>query len=414
MASSIKTMDSTNFHLPDECWEHVFKFLDDDDYHRHLKSISLVSKQFLSITNHLRLSLTICDQTYPFLHRLFHRFPNFTSLDLSCYCFFDIHKLLRRISRSPLKLTSLDLSNQPTIPFKALQAFSEKITTLTSLTCSNIDSLGNNDMVLISHCFPFLEQLDLSSSSSFSSRDFDIMNVGVISMSMSLPKLHKVNLSGQFYLNDSSLLHLCKNCEFLEEVIMLKCPFLTQEGIASVIRERPTLKSLSIRWRSNGRLDDISSHILDSLVSLRGLTCLDLSSLHISDKLLSSLAMGGLPLRRLVLQNSTGYSYHGLFQLLSKCQCIQHMDLQKAEFLNDHHLVKLSLFLGGLVSLNVNKCRMLTGSSLFALVIKCPSLNEIKMEYTSTGKESVENSNSFIDVSISPQLKSLYLLAIHT
>ncbi|MCI17019.1 F-box/LRR-repeat protein, partial [Trifolium medium] len=58
-------------------------------------------------------------------------------------------------------------------------------------------------------------------------------------MSIALPKLRKINLSGHaFYnINNSSLLlHLCKNCEFLQEVVMLTCN-LTPDGIASAIRQ---------------------------------------------------------------------------------------------------------------------------------------------------------------------------------
>jgi F-box/leucine-rich repeat protein 2/20 len=126
-------------------------------------------------------------------------------------------------------------------------------------------------------------------------------------MLIALPKLRKIDLSGSGLDNinvDSLLLHLCKNCEFLEEVVMLNCQFLTQYGIASAIRHRPTLRSLSFRWTYYSNI--ISSHFIDSLVSLKGLTCLYLSCIKISDELLSSIAMGDLPLRRLVLQYCIG------------------------------------------------------------------------------------------------------------
>ncbi|RHN58642.1 putative leucine-rich repeat domain, L domain-containing protein [Medicago truncatula] len=145
--------------------------------------------------------------------------------------------------------------------------------------------------------------------------------------------LRKVNLSGHCHAIDSLLMHLCKNCEFLEEVTIMNCSSITCIGIASANRERPTLKSISITWRSiKPRYNNINSHFIDLLVSLKGLTCLDLSSSCIPDELLSSIAIGGLPLRRLVLHNCTGYSYAEIFSLLSKCQCIQHLDLQKLTF----------------------------------------------------------------------------------
>jgi hypothetical protein len=45
------------YYLPDECWEGIFMFLNDDTDRRYLKSLSLVSKRFLLITNRVRFSL---------------------------------------------------------------------------------------------------------------------------------------------------------------------------------------------------------------------------------------------------------------------------------------------------------------------------------------------------------------------
>jgi F-box/leucine-rich repeat protein 2/20 len=231
-------------------------------------------------------------------------------------------------------------------------------------------------------------------------------------MLTALPKHPKIKLSGGFSsINDDSLLlHLCKNCEFLEEVVMLTYDFLTCDGIASAIRQRPNLRSLSLSWISF-QIDDniITSHFIDSLVSLKGLTCLQLSCRQISDELLSSTGMGDLPLRRLVLQYCTGYSYAGVFSLLSKCQCVQHLDLHNADFLNDQNIVTLSLFLADLVSINLSQCWQLTNSALFALVRNCPSLSNIKMEQTRIGENIAENSNSSMNFVLNPELKYLYL-----
>jgi F-box/leucine-rich repeat protein 2/20 len=238
---------------------------------------------------------------------------------------------------------------------------------------------------------------------------FHDIEVGVKAMLTALPKLRKVNLSGFFPVNDLLLLHLCKNCEFLEDIVMLKSPFLTYHGIASAIRQRPTLRSISFPWSSCRFHENISSNFIDSLLSLKGLTCLDLSYAHISDELFSSIAMEDRPWRRLIFQYCTGYSYDGIFSLLSKCQHIQHLDLTNADFLSDHHVVKLSLFLADLVSINLSKCCKLTDSTLFALVRNCPSLSDIKMENTSIGENIVENSNPLMNFVLNHQLKSLYL-----
>ncbi|MCI25665.1 F-box/LRR-repeat protein, partial [Trifolium medium] len=56
-------------YLPDELWERMFKLLNGDS--GTLKSLSVVSKQFLSITNYFGFSPKITDQTIPFFSRLF-------------------------------------------------------------------------------------------------------------------------------------------------------------------------------------------------------------------------------------------------------------------------------------------------------------------------------------------------------
>jgi len=55
---------------------------------------------------------------------------------------------------------------------------------------------------------------------------------------------------------------------------------------------------------------------------------------NISDEMLYSIAREGLPLTRLVLKYCFGHSYAGIFCLLSKCGGLQHLDLQRAGFLN--------------------------------------------------------------------------------
>ncbi|GAU34831.1 hypothetical protein TSUD_259110 [Trifolium subterraneum] len=391
------------FHLPDDCWISIFREIidgDDDNNLCYLQPLSLASKHFLSITNRLRFSLTISNPTLQYsIPTLFHRFLNLTSLHITIFQG-KLNSLLCQISKFPFKLKSLKLSNQTQFPAKGLRALSKTITTVTSFTYLYIDNIDNNDFVLVSHCFPLLEELDMQHNRMC----FQGVEVGLKAMLTALPKLRKINLSGYYFINDLLLLYLCNNCEFLEDIIMLKCPLLTRHGIASAIRQRPTLRSLCSYQCGN-----ISSHFIDSLLSLKGLTCLDLSYANISDELFTSIATEDLPWRRLVLQYCNGYSFAGIFSLLSKCRCIQHLDLKKADFLIDHHVVNLSLFLADLVSINLSECCKLTDSALFTLVNKCPLLSDIKMEHTSIGENIVENSNSLLNFVLNPPLKSLYL-----
>ncbi|CAJ1951369.1 unnamed protein product [Sphenostylis stenocarpa] len=403
-------MSEEDLHLPRECWELVFKFLKPN---LHFEPLSLVSTQFLAITNLLRTSLTISNPTLPFLPSLLLRFPSLTALDLTRLHHSHLHALLLQLSGAAPPLLSLNLSGHPSLPSNGLRAFARKITTLKSLTCSHLGSLQNADLLLIADCFPFLEHLDLSFPENTDNSGDPVSDLGVKALSLALTKLRSVNLSGNFFINDPSLLSLCKNCELLEEIIIFECHFITQRGIASAIRERPCLRSFCVsnfgcgtKKGDTGR-PYATSNFINALVGLKGLTCLDLSCSSISDELLCCVAEEGIPLKKLVLQGCCNYSYVGVLCLLSTCQSVEHLDLQNADFLCDQRVEELCEFLGNLVSMNVSGCRMLTDLALFALVRKCPLLNEIKMEATDVGKKGVDV--DFVNGFVNRQVKSLYL-----
>ncbi|XP_058730573.1 uncharacterized protein LOC131602467 [Vicia villosa] len=100
-------------YLPDELLDCIFKSL--NGHRRTFKSLSMVSKQFLAITNRLRFSLKIIDQTIPYLPRLFLRFPNLTSLKLASIfkIIEEVDDLVTLVSTFPLHIKSLYLSTRP-------------------------------------------------------------------------------------------------------------------------------------------------------------------------------------------------------------------------------------------------------------------------------------------------------------
>ncbi|XP_050917326.1 F-box/LRR-repeat protein 3 [Lathyrus oleraceus] len=404
-----KIMEEAEYsYLPDECWECVFEFLnhggdgDDYDHKRNLKSIPAVCKQWFTITNRIRSSLTIYDPTAPFLSRLFHRFTNLTSLDLTHF-HGDLDSLLLQISLFPLKLTSLNISHKPTIPANGLRAFSKNFTTLTSLICSHISSFSCTHLFLIAECFPLIEELDLHLIHPIAGETIRSFLDGFEALSSSLLKLRKLDLTGHFYMNDKSIMQLFKNCKHLEEVSVLHCFKITRAGVVSALGEKPTkLRYLCLPLF-------LIPRVIDSLMNFKNLTYIDLSysSDSISDEILTSIAMEGLPLKTFIMASGHGYSYAGIFSLLSKCQSIQHLELDYILFLNDNHVMELSSHLVGLLSLRLSRCFMVTYSALFSLVMNCPSLSDIKME--DIGGKSVMNYDSLMEFGVYPQLKSLYL-----
>ncbi|KAL1292719.1 hypothetical protein AAHE18_19G018700 [Arachis hypogaea] len=376
---------------------HQEPHLPDDDHLDH-ESLSLVSRQLLFLTNRLRTDLSVLDPVPPLLPALLRRFRNLTTIKITRYFTGDINALLSQIALFDLpSLRSLDLSHQPTFPSHGLRQFSQKFPTLKSLNCS----FTPQDLGLIVECFPNLEEIDVSFPPNNSDEITDYSRV--MAFASGLKKLRKVNVSGNRKFRNSHIFTLCQNCHFLEELIVLKSTSKLSviRQMANAIRQRPQLRSLAF----SGSHDKISEFI-DALVNLKGLTCLELSWSCISDEVLCAVAEEGLPLRKLSLQYSIGYGYHGISRLLRKCNHLQYLDLESTEYLNDQRVGELSLLLGNLNFVKLNRNRELTDLSLFAIMRNCPLITEIRMESTCLGKKKVEE--NFLVVNYS-HVKFLYL-----
>ncbi|KAK7389495.1 hypothetical protein VNO78_24593 [Psophocarpus tetragonolobus] len=391
--------------FPEECWELVFRFL---GHGRHLESLSLVCKQFLSITNQLQFSLTIYDSTIPLLPRLLLRFPRLKILDLS-HLNGHYEGLLHQISQFGLDLDLLNLSNQRTLSVDGLRELGSKMKNLRVLICSNIGSLRDSHLVVIAYCFLFLQELDISFPLDSQASDF-----GILRLSSMLENLRKINISGNYFITDKSLLSLCQNCLSLEEISFFTCFKITQIGIAYAIRLRSSLNSISFnieKKRIHGpgfTLTPIDLDLIHSFRSLKRLTAIDLSNSVISDEFLFAVAEGGaLLLEKLILQDCCNCTFSGISYVLSKCQSVRCLDLRKVDFLTDQCIIKLSVFLLSLTSINLSGCCQLTDSTFFILTRNCPLLSEIKMERTYLGVKGEEYliPDSFVNL----EVKKVYL-----
>jgi len=188
-----------------------------------LNSLSLVSKQFLSITHCLRSSIIVKDATRPYLPRLFKRFTNLTSLDLSHYKY-PLDELLCKISTFPLKqLTSLKLPLESDFPVNGLQAFSQTITSLTSLTCSHAYFDNNHLLLLIADCFPLLKQLNLSHPL-FDPTYLDNIHInGIQSLLSHSPYIQHLGLSYTCFLNDQHVADFFLLLPHLVSINLTRC-----------------------------------------------------------------------------------------------------------------------------------------------------------------------------------------------
>ncbi|KAK7253148.1 hypothetical protein RIF29_37618 [Crotalaria pallida] len=412
--------------IPEDCWEAVLRRVvvsedkdedeDEDEVNVVFEPLSLVSKQFLSLTNRLRSSLpirTTSTDTKIILPPLLSRFPNLTSLDLSIHHSRSSSALRRRDSHallsyifhhcSALPLIYLNISGHQKLPFDQPIP---KMQTLKSLICSHFGPLPDSDLAHIPRCFPMLQELD------FSNPTVPGLSADALcSLALGLPMLNKVDLSCNPCITDSSLIYLFKHCHLLQHVTILGFSSLTPLGIASAIFERPRLTSLSFSPCPLKQQPPLLP-LLHSMLSLKSLACIHFSHVSVPDQFLSSIADQGLPLTKLSLAACYSYTYDGIFCLLSKCQLIQHLNLTGARFLQDNHVTQLSMFLTHLVFINLTFCKQLTNLSFVTLATKCPSLTHINMGFTSIGEEGNEKKEdrcSMDCVAKNSQVKSLYL-----
>ncbi|KAK2414133.1 F-box/LRR-repeat protein [Trifolium repens] len=347
-----------DFYLPDECWQYIFKFLIKDcgdsrqpQYrHVYLKILSVVSKQFLSVASSLVFSLKVKEHhsKLRLLPRLLNRFSNLKSLDLT-YPHSNLNILLCQLSTFPLKnLKSLHLFCYFSyFPVDGLRVFSKKITTLTSLTCSHIQSFNSTYLFLIADCFPLLEELNLTSPIHFTLINNESLLDGVEALSSKLLKLRKVNLSGHYYINDQSLLHLFKNLKLLEEAIILGCDQITSAGLAAALRERPTLKSLSF-------------------------TCL------FEPEYCETLFAVSPQLKSLEFTCNSWLSIEGIKLFTSIFPKLEVLNLSDTT-VDDETLYVISKNCRGLLQLYLEKCRQVTMKGVKHVVENCTQLREISL-----------------------------------
>jgi F-box and leucine-rich repeat protein 2/20 len=182
--------------LLEELWERIFKYLIDDN--NTFKSLSEVSKQFLSVTNRLRFSLKIIDQTIPFIPNLFQRFPNLTSLDLTHFSGDStLEAILTKISSFPSNIKSLNVCHRVPLRQNGLRVPSQNFQNLLkSFNCTIMTASFKMDLLFIANCFPLLEELNLDYHYYHGTKNNFVLNID--NQYLPLPKLRKINLSCDF------------------------------------------------------------------------------------------------------------------------------------------------------------------------------------------------------------------------
>ncbi|XP_058781933.1 uncharacterized protein LOC131656349, partial [Vicia villosa] len=246
-------------------------------------------------------------------------------------------------------------------------------------------------------------------------------------LSLALSKLRKVNLAGHSYINDPSLFHLFKNCEFLEQAILLDCHRLTNSGIVSALAERPTLRFLSFTnysepqdgstlfdiLRNNLSLTEIRMEYSLNFIVQNSISFMDffvrpqLESLRLAhnsrlrDESIIAFASVFPNLQLLDLSYCTNISQQGIFHILKRCCEIKHLNLSgclrvkllgmnfetpKLEVLNlsrthvdDKTLYVISKTCRRLLQLLLEHCNDVTDKGVKHVLENCSQLRQINL-----------------------------------
>ncbi|XP_020239143.1 F-box/LRR-repeat protein 2 isoform X2 [Cajanus cajan] len=416
--------------FPEECWELVFRFL---GHGPHLESLSMVCKQFLSITNRFLFSLAIHDPTIPLLPRLFLRFPRLKTLD---FTHFNGHHegLLHQISQSGLDLDLINLSNQRTLPVDGLRELGSKMQNLRVLICSNIGSLRDSHLVVMAYSFPFLEELDISFPLDSQASDF-----GVQRLSSLLENLRKINISeGGGLMLKKLILQDCCNCTFSGiSYVLTKCQsvqcldlrkidFLTDQCISELSMFLLSLTSINlsgccqltnstffILTRNCPLLSEIKMErtylgmegeedsMKDFVVNLEVKKVYLGDNVLLSDASLIKFASICPSLQLLDLTGCEGVSSECIVKVLKRCCEIRHLNLaytgmevfeidfevSQLEVLNlsgsrieDEALSIISRRCSGLLLLNIQSCWHVTPKGVKQVVENCRALKELNLK----------------------------------
>ncbi|CAN4086437.1 unnamed protein product [Withania somnifera] len=375
--------------LPVECWELIFHRL---HHPSDLESFSLVCKQFLALTNRLRLNLSVIDSTlliHGTISKLIHRFFNLNSIDFS-NCSADLDPVLVDLANSvsyPSNLEQLDISNQKKLPIKGLKELGRKLKGLRVLTCRNVKLLRDYDLYVIADLFPFLEELDISYPSTEYFLDSEasklaVTDSGVEVLSVKLSSLRKIDVSGNHFITDRSLVALSMNCSNLQGIEMDDCPFVTLKGIIAVLCTCAALSWISV---SEMHIAQSTNGFGCLATSSRSLEKLEVSNSSISDEFLVMVANASLPLNTVSLCWCTDFTVSGISKLLCAYQSLKLLSLVQVEFLTDDCMNALSQYLRCLVTIDLSGCVRLTGLTFFTLARDCPSLEEVTMENAGFG-----------------------------
>ncbi|KAK3429783.1 hypothetical protein EUGRSUZ_E01273 [Eucalyptus grandis] len=274
-----------------------------------------------------------------------------------------------------------------------------KFGALRVLVLYNVGLRGDTDLVSIAECFPALEELDINYPRR--NRSAQVTDDGISALSRTLQRLSRIDVSGNRFLFDKSLVVLSLNCRPLREVKFRGCGLMTRRGIASLIVNRPHLVSLALNDMKEEAI--FCEEWVDSFrVTPKGLRSLDFLGSFIWDELLMSVVETNIPLRGLFLSHASGFLFDGIWNIVLEHRGIKVLDLE-VHFLTDRDMSMICKDLHSLTYININHCSNLTMTTLCNLMRQCPFLKAMKMEKMNLRKDDANET----DIVMNSQVRSL-------
>ncbi|KAF7153647.1 hypothetical protein RHSIM_Rhsim01G0029300 [Rhododendron simsii] len=381
-------------YFPDDCWELVFQKLREDD-ERDLDSISLVSKQFLSLSNRVKHRLNVYDETIPLLPNLLQRFRHIETIVFDTFVPKNIDGLVDQVSRSGVlnlqAITFLGFTQPPRDGFKALASNIQN--DLKVLDCSGLRSIQDNDLVLIADLFPRLEELRITGMLNFYDSNDKvaaqyITDDGVDALASKLKELKKVVIKGTAcFITDKSLISLSTNCVKLRGISLSlynrSQHYVTEDGIDFVVRHSPNLTSLSLKSQPL-QPSAFSFAIGNPFTHAKNLHSLTMFQelVTVTEKRICSVAKARPPLKKLKLVGFMGeyHEIHGALKLLLQACQLTLEELTLRSFCRgDTTITELAQYLSNLTSIELDEHFELTSVTFYTLTKYCPLLEKLVM-----------------------------------
>ncbi|KAL9665257.1 hypothetical protein QQ045_020672 [Rhodiola kirilowii] len=368
------TTPKTILDLPSDPLLLILSLLDQKD----LRSLSLVSKPFLDLSNQCVRKLTF--KTLPNNSTFSKIFTRFSSVKGIVIHSTRIARALIAISNSSLNLEALKIVGRPAYPSQQHMLSLAGRLMIKSLAFNWFSKVTVDKIIEFIQLFPALEALHFGVQFGF---DVELKDAGFESLSLAVPNLRKIDFSRSILLTDRALYALSANCLNLEYIGIELCFKFTSEGFCYFLRRSRNLKYVSVPSFSQFP----ESVIAAAVSACESLHHLSISRTLIRDDNLGTIAKSRAPLTSLQMrvydpEPNSGYTMTGLSAMICAFQGLTRLDVclphPESDNLLDKKMSKLVKSLSCLNAIRIKSYRPIY-ATLFSLIENCPLLECINL-----------------------------------